>query len=70
MHHESLTAEQVGWWQRIPTVTLPTAIDQCIRSGAPTYLLRQAIANAGDQGALAPEVRANLEKDLDARDDA
>jgi predicted transcriptional regulator of viral defense system len=44
VHHETLTAEHVGWWQRIPTVTLPTAIDQCIRSGVPTYLLRQAIA--------------------------
>ena len=69
VHHEALRPEQLGWWQRIPTVTLPTAIDQCIRSGVPTYLLRQAIANTGEQGALAPEVRAILEKDLQARDD-
>jgi predicted transcriptional regulator of viral defense system len=70
VHHETLRPEELGWWQRIPTVTLPTAIDQCLRSGVPTYLLRQAIANAGEQGALALEVRANLEKDLEARDDA
>jgi len=69
VHHETLTAEQVGWWQRIPTVTLPTAIEQCIRSGVPTYLLRQAIAHGGEHGALRPDIRASLEITLQTRDD-
>ncbi|MHB1011236.1 MAG: type IV toxin-antitoxin system AbiEi family antitoxin domain-containing protein [Propionibacteriaceae bacterium] len=69
LHHETLSPDQIGWWQRIPTVTLPTAIEQCIRSGVPTYLLRQAITRAAEQGALRPEVRASLETNLETRDD-
>ncbi|NMM21973.1 MAG: hypothetical protein HHJ11_00465 [Phycicoccus sp.] len=43
--HDPRAARQ-PWWERVPTVTLPTAIDQCIRSGVLTYLLRQSIATA------------------------
>jgi predicted transcriptional regulator of viral defense system len=70
VHHEALSPDQIGWWERVPTVTLPTAIDQCIRSGVPTYLLRQAITAGAGQGVLRPEVRARLKNDLEARDDA
>ena len=40
LHHQDLTAEQVGSWQGIATGTLPTAIGPCIESGVPSYLLR------------------------------
>lgn len=70
VHHQTLAANQVGWWQRIPTVTLPTAIDQCLRAGLPAYLLRQAITTAAERGALRPEIRTNLEVALETRDDA
>ena len=33
VHYEGLTPAQRGWWEQIPTVTVPTAIDQCIASG-------------------------------------
>jgi len=43
VHNEDLTPEQVTWWQGIPTVTATTAIRQCLVSGVPTYLIRQAL---------------------------
>lgn len=30
VHHEDLSADRVGWWQEIPTVTPATAISQCL----------------------------------------
>jgi len=46
VHHEDLAPERIGWWQQIPTVTLPTAIAQCITNGVPGYLMRQALTGA------------------------
>jgi len=68
VHHEDLPPEQIGWWQQIPTVTLPTAIVQCITSGVPGYLLRQALTAGRDRGALTPAEMENITRHLEARD--
>jgi len=70
VHYEDLRPEQVGWWQQIPTVTLPTAIAQCIGSGVPTYLLVQALERAAKTGALVAGDRAHLAAQLSRRDDS
>jgi predicted transcriptional regulator of viral defense system len=61
VHHEDLAPEQIGWWQQIPTVTLATAIAQCITTGVPGYLVRQALAAARDRGALTQAAVDELE---------
>jgi predicted transcriptional regulator of viral defense system len=69
IHHQDLTGEQVGWWQQIPTATLPTAMAQCIASGVPGYLLRQALAAGRARGQLSATEAGTLERSLEARDD-
>ena len=68
VHHEDLRPEQIGWWQQIPTVTLATAITQCIASGVPGYLLRQALSAGHDRGALTPAETQTMTGQLEARD--
>lgn len=68
VHYQDLRREEIGWWQQIPTAKLPTAIKQCIDTGVPTYLLRQAITNAGKAGAL-PAERKQLATELRNRRD-
>ena len=68
VHYQDLLGDQVGWWQQIPTVTLPTAISQCIGTGVPTYLLVQALENAAKTGALVSVDRTRLAAELSARD--
>ena len=55
VHYEDLAPSQRGYWEQIPTVTVPTAIDQCIASGVRPDLIRQAIAAARTQGLIDPE---------------
>jgi predicted transcriptional regulator of viral defense system len=50
VHYENLDTDQIGWWQGIPTVTVPTAIDQCIQVGVRPDLVEQAITAARRQG--------------------
>ena len=50
VHQQDLNPDQIGWWQGIPTVTLPTAIGQCVDSGVPSYLLRQALEHGQRNG--------------------
>ncbi|WP_092800675.1 type IV toxin-antitoxin system AbiEi family antitoxin domain-containing protein [Klenkia marina] len=68
VHYQDLAPDQLGWWHRIPTVTLPTAIDQGIASGIPTYLLRQALRTGRDRGLLTAAQAATLTDDLERRD--
>jgi predicted transcriptional regulator of viral defense system len=68
VHYENLDAGEVGWWNEIRTATLPTAIGQCIASGVPAYLLRQAIGTGHDRGDLTPAKTHTLTDLLDARD--
>jgi predicted transcriptional regulator of viral defense system len=52
VHYEDLDNSQVGWWEGIPTVTVGTAIDQCIASGVRPDLVSQAIAAARSEGRI------------------
>lgn len=67
VHYEDLDAQQIGWWQEIPTVTPATAIEQCIRYGTPTYLLCQAIERGHARGYLKASERDTLSERLEAR---
>ena len=58
IHYEDLAPSQRGYWEQIPTVTVPTAIDQCISSGVRPDLIRQAITEAREQGLIDPETAA------------
>lgn len=68
LHHQDLDARQVTWWQGIPTVSVPTAIAQCIASGVPTYLIRQALSQAGRTSRLPRDEAEQLDAALEARD--
>jgi predicted transcriptional regulator of viral defense system len=68
VHHADVPPDQLGWWQRIRTVTLPTAIAQCTASGVPTYLLRQAISAGRARGLLTADEARRLTTSLEARD--
>lgn len=67
IHNEKLAPDQIAWWQEVPTVTVATAIAQCIDWGTPTYLLRQALQNGHDQGRLTTAERHDLAGSLEAR---
>ena len=67
LHHEDLRPDQVGWWQGIPTSTLPTAISQCLDSGVPSYLLRQALEHGRRTGDVLADEASDLEARLEAR---
>lgn len=67
IHHEDLTAEQIGWWQEVPTATPAAAISQCIALGTPTYLLRQAIENGHAQGRITTAEQDELAAMLETR---
>jgi predicted transcriptional regulator of viral defense system len=64
VHYEDLAPSQRGFWEQIPTVTVPTAIDQCIASGVRPDLIRQAIAEAREQGLIDPETAARQRSTL------
>ena len=55
IHYQDLAPEQIDWWEQIPTVTVPTAIDQCIASRVRLDLVLQAIDTARRQGRINEE---------------
>lgn len=67
LHREDLAPDQMTWWHQIPIVTIAVAISQCITSGVPTYLVRQAIEQASATGDLLHAERAALTDRLEAR---
>lgn len=68
VHYDDIGQERVTWWQGIRMVDLPTAIGQCIASGVPSYLIRQALDRAGRTSRLPANDRARLAKELEVRD--
>ena len=52
IHYQDLAPEQISWWQQIPTVTVATAIDQCIASRVRADLVLQAIDAASRRGRI------------------
>ena len=67
VHYEDLIPQQLTWWQEIPTVTPATAVEQCIESGTPTYLVRQAIDRGHARGYLAKDEHTALTAKLENR---
>lgn len=67
IHYQDFTVGQVEWWEQIPTVSLLVAISQCIFSGVPTYLLRQAIENGRRLGSVTAKEAADLVVALESR---
>jgi len=43
VHHADLRPDQIGWHERIPTVTPRTAVEQAGGGAVPTHLARQAV---------------------------
>lgn len=68
VHYEELDPREVTWWQGIRTVDVPTAIGQCIASGVPSYLIRQALDRAGRTSRLSAAERERLTRELEIRD--
>jgi predicted transcriptional regulator of viral defense system len=68
VHYADLGARQIGWWEEVPTVTVATAIAQCIEDGTPTYLLRQALERGREHGRITGAERDDLAARLAARD--
>ncbi len=52
LHYEEVALSEQAWWQRIPTVTLSTAIRQSAVADIPNYLIRQAVENGSKKGLL------------------
>ncbi len=67
VHFQNVDPDQKTWWHRIPIVTLPCAIEQCIVTDVPTYLVRQAIDNGERERLLTAEEAQCLRGELDGR---
>lgn len=65
IHYDDLTNAQRGWWERIPTVTPVTAIEQGIRTGVRSDLLRQAIDTAERRRMINNTTGERLRQDLE-----
>jgi predicted transcriptional regulator of viral defense system len=64
VHYEDLAPEQVDWWEQIPTVTVATAIDQCIRTQVRPDLVLQAIDAARRTGRIDSATAERQRRDL------
>lgn len=67
VHAQLLTPHQVTWWHEMRIATPPTAIEQCIEFGNPTYLLRQALERGARTGAVRHDDLIRLTDALEAR---
>lgn len=56
------------WWEGIPITNLPTTIADCIDTGTPSYLIRQAIEIGGRTSLLPASDRDRLIRLLEERD--
>jgi predicted transcriptional regulator of viral defense system len=68
IHHHDLAARQRVWFEQIPITDVPTTIDQCIDWGVPTYLIEQALEQAGRTGLLLTTEKEQLAQKLEDRD--
>jgi predicted transcriptional regulator of viral defense system len=67
IHHQDLLQDQITWWEEIPIVTLPVAIEQCIDGRVQKYLIRQAIERGTKRGKLKSDDIKRLTKMLEER---
>lgn len=68
IHRRDLRPSQRTWWEAIPITNLPTTIGDCIETGTPTYLIRQAIERGGRTSLLPAAERDRLTNLLEERD--
>ena len=67
IHYEDLDPREVTWFESIPTVAAGTAIRQCLETGVPTYLIRQALERSVRTGIVPSAERDELTKQMEAR---
>jgi predicted transcriptional regulator of viral defense system len=67
IHRLELAPGQITWWEGIPTVSAATAVEQCIVTGTPTYLIRQALERSVPAGIIPRMERDRLTGLLEAR---
>jgi predicted transcriptional regulator of viral defense system len=67
IHKQDLAAKQITWWEGIPTVTAAAAVEQCVETGTPTYLIRQALERSAPTGVIPKQERDRLSQLLEAR---
>lgn len=67
VHRQDVSPSEVTLWHGIRTTDAATSIAQCIDSGVPARVLRQALDRAGRKQQIAPEARARLQELLDVR---
>ncbi len=68
IHQRDLDPSQRTWWEGIPITGLPTTIADCIATGTPSYLIRQAIERGGRTSLLPAPDRDQLTRLLEERD--
>lgn len=68
IHHQDLLPTQRTWWEGIPITDLPTTLTDCIATGTPTYLIRQAIERGGRTSLLLAPDRNRMNTLLEERD--
>ncbi len=52
IHHDDLELDQRTMWQGIPITKLPRTVEDCIKSGVPSYLIQQALDRGGKTSLL------------------
>lgn len=67
LHYQDLEPSQITWWEEIPIVTLPVAIEQCIDGNVQKYLIRQAIERGAKAGKLPQKEQKRLLKKMEER---
>lgn len=69
IYHENIEKQQIGWWEQMPTVKLPLAVQQCIDRGTPSHIILQAIKNGRARGMISQEESNRLHTRLDSRNE-
>jgi len=67
IHKQDLAPAQITWWEQVPTTTPATAVRQCIETGVPTHLIRQALERSARTGAVPAAERGELAHLLERR---
>lgn len=67
VHTQALKPAQVTWWNLMRIVTAPTAVEQCLTLGTPTYLVRQALERGARNGSIRTDEVRRLSAELEAR---
>jgi len=67
LHRQDLRSDQITWWEEIPIVTLPVAIEQCINGRVQTYLIRQALERGEKTGIITQNEQKRLFEMMEAR---